>query len=672
MGIYAKFEPNYFLSMHSIHRILIFLIGFVLFSSTAIAQRQQDKEMADLYLQQAQLILSETRAVDDALELMITAANADSANIEANFQAGHLHLLTTHKERASKYFLRIFRQNPNFRFDLPYWIGKSYQYGLSFDKAIEFYTIYDKKLKNNPSYDGQDKIAAEEVTRRIFECNNGKDFVANPKNYSIVNLGNEINSEFEDYAPVFNENEDEIVFTSRRKEGNLNENVFEDNKPYEDIFYSKKVGGKWRKAENIGTRINTPFHDSNLSLSPDGKTLFIYKDENGGDVYFCLRQQDGSWSVPQPLAGEVNSNYRETSVSISRDGSTLYFASDRPGGLGGSDIYMSKKNAQGEWTQVKNLGARVNTDQDDESPFIDYDGKTIYFSSMGHKGMGGFDIYKSTLLDAAKNQWSEPENLGYPVNSPDNDIFYVVSKDGQRAYYSSTRDDGMGYSDIYLITTPKAAAPEPTLQPLQYSVAVVDGDTQKPIAAKVKLQRVKDNLLVGSRTEGTGLYLFSLRDKGTGEYNLSVEMEGYIFQNLLVTLEGASADASVVNKTVAMRKLVVGATSILRNIYFDFGKATFKQESYSELNKLENMMRQNDRIRVEIAGHTDNVSSAAFNKRLSLLRANAVKDFLTSKGVDTRRVTTVGYGEERPLASNDDEKEGREINRRVEFKVLGN
>ena len=626
-----------------------------------------------MYLQQAQLILSETKAVDDALELMITAANADTTNIEANFQAGHLHLLTTYKERATKYFLRIFRQQPNYRFDLPYWIGKSYQYGLSFDKAIDFYTIYTEKLKSNANYDGQDKVEKAEVDRRIFECNNGKDFVANPQNYSIVNLGSQINSEFEDYAPVFNENEDEIVFTSRRKEGNLNENVFEDNKPYEDIFSSRKVNGQWRNAENIGTGINTPFHDSNLSLSPDGKTLFIYKDENGGDIYFCVRGQDGSWSEPEPLPGEVNSAYRETSVSISNDGSTLYFASDRPGGLGGSDIYVSRKNASGLWTQVKNLGARINTDQDDESPFIDHGGKTLYFSSMGHKGMGGFDIFNSTLVDAAKNQWSQPENLGYPVNTPDNDIFYVVSKDGQRAYYSSTRDDGMGYSDIYLITTPKAKDPAaPALQPLQYRVTVVDGDTQKPLEAKVRLQRTDDNLPVGSRTEGTGLYLFSLRDKGAGEYTLSVEMEGYIFQNLVVSLEGASADARVVNKTVAMRKLVVGATSILRNIYFDYGKATFRQESYSELNKLENMMRQNDRIRVEIAGHTDNVSSAAFNKRLSLLRANAVKNFLTSKGVDTRRVTTVGYGEERPLASNDDEKEGREINRRVEFKVLEN
>lgn len=659
--------------MHSIPRILVFLTVFVLFSYAAIAQRQQDKETAELYLQQAELILSETRAVDDALELMITAANADSANIQANFQAGHLHLLTTHKDRATKYFLRIYRQDPDYRFDLPYWIGKSYQYGLAFDKAIAFYTVYSEKLKKNPGYEGQDKIEEPEVARRIFECNNGKDFVADPKNYSIVNIGSEINSEFEDYAPVFNEREDEIVFTSRRKEGNLNENVFEDNKPYEDIFYSKKVGGKWRKADNIGTQINTTFHDSNLSLSPDGKTLFIYKDENGGDIYFSLRQNDGSWSVPEPLPGEVNSPDRETSVSISNDGSTLYFASDRPGGLGGSDIYVSKKNAAGEWAQVKNLGARVNTDQDDESPFIDYDGKTIYFSSMGHKGMGGFDIFTSTLIDAAKNQWSEPENLGYPVNSPDNDIFYVVSKDGQRAYYSSTRDDGMGYSDIYLITTPKAKeAPAPALQPLQYRVTVVDKDTQKPIEAKVKLQRSNDNLPVGSRTEGPGLYVFSIRNKGAGQYNLSVEMEGYVFQNLVVALEGASVDGSVVNKTVALQKLVVGATSILRNIYFDFGKATFKQESYSELNKLENMMRQNDRISVEISGHTDNVSSAAFNKRLSLLRANAVKNFLTSKGIDTRRVTTVGYGEERPLASNDDEKEGREINRRVEFKVLGN
>jgi len=190
--------------------------------------------------------------------------------------------------------------------------------------------------------------------------------------------------------------------------------------------------------------------------------------------------------------------------------------------------------------------------------------------------------------------------------------------------------------------------------------------------AKVKLQTVTDNKTPGFKTDEDCNYVFSIKEPEDREYTLSVEKEGYVFQNLNVEIGGATEFEKSVTKTVMLKKLEVGVSSVLRNIYFDYGKATFKQESYTELNKLENMLKQNERINVEISGHTDNVSSAAFNMKLSESRAKAVKDFLVSKGIDTRRVTAVGYGEERPIASNDDEIDGRELNRRVEFKVLNN
>ncbi len=659
--------------MHSIYRILIFFAVFITFSRQAIAQ-SQDKEQSALYMEQAELIMSATQAIDDALDLMVIAANFDTTSTKANFEAGNMHLFTTSKARATKYFLRVYRQEPQYRFDLEYRIGQGFQYGLEFDKAIKFYNLYKARLQANPGYSGKDKIDIEKVDRKIYECNNGKEFVTNPSNYSIVNLGREINSEFDDYAPVLAENEDELVFTSRRKEGNINEDVADDNKPYEDIFISTKIDGKWSKAKNIGNLVNTPFNDSNLALSADGKTLFIYKDENAGDVYISARQPDGTWATPEPLPGEVNSNYRETSVSLSKDGGTLYFASDRLGGLGGSDIYMATKNGVGEWTKVKNLGPNINSEFNEDSPFIDYDNTTLYFSSKGRKGMGGFDIFKSTLVNAKKNEWTEAENLGYPMNTPEDDIFYVGSKDGERGYYSSIRDDGMGYSDIYIITTPKGTPPteDKELLPLLYEVNVKDSETKEPIEAKVKLLRVSDNAVSGFRTGDPGKYIFEVKSPETDEYHLSVESDGYAFQNFMVEIRGASEFERSASLTVLMKRLDVGTVSVLRNIYFDYGKATFQQSSYSELNKLEDMLKQNERIRVEISGHTDNVSSADFNMKLSLQRANAVKDFLVSKGIDPRRVATAGYGEERPIASNDDEKDGRELNRRVEFKVLDN
>lgn len=644
-------------------------------------------------MQVADEMIKGSQALDDARGLVVLAADLDTTFLKANFDAGYLHLLTIGKELAVKYFLRVYRQNPNYRFDLEYWIAKSYQYGLEFDNAILFYNRYKQKLEEHPAYSGTDKIEPEVVDKSIVECRNGKRFVASPQNFSIVNIGREINSEFEDYAPVVNEEEDEIIFTTRRRDGNLNANVADDNKPYEDIFISRKRNGVWSEAVNIGENVNTPYHDSNLALSADGKTLYILKDEGGGNIYYCSQQGDGSWSAPEPLPGIINSSFEEKSISITRDGKTLYFSSNRPGGLGGTDLYRATKDAKGVWGSVKNLGPTINTPFDEEGPFIGHDMVTLYFSSKGHTNMGGYDIFKSTF-DPSKNEWSEPENLGYPINTPDDDIFYMTSADGKRAYYSSVREDGLGYTDIFLITTPEGMKdvvasseeekddPQDTTPPVvthpqpllsfRYVVTIRDAASKAPLAVKARLQGVNDNVLVGSSPVAAGVYEFRITHPGTKEYQLSIEKEGYVFVNEKVTLRGASASEQTMTRTVEMRRLSAGTRSVLRNIYFDYDRATFKTESYSELNKLEAMLRQNPQIKVEISGHTDNYGHWQYNRTLSQKRAEAVKDFLTKKGIDPRRIKAVGYGESRPLASNDDEAEGRELNRRVEFKVLPN
>jgi outer membrane protein OmpA-like peptidoglycan-associated protein len=663
----------------------------------------------------AEGILAETKAIDDARGLVVTAADLDTTFIKANYEAGRLHLMTIGKELAAKYLLRVLRQDPAYRFDIEYSIGESYQYGENFDKAIEYFNKYKEKLAKKSNYQGKDKIELAQVDRSIYECENGKEFVSHPKNFSIVNIGREINSEFEDYAPVINENEDEIVFTTRRREDNLNQNVADDNKPWEDIFVSKKAGGKWEFAKNIGEPVNGPNHDSNTALSADGNTLFLYNDENGGDILFS-EMENGVWTTPVPLPGIINSSFAEKSVSISADEKTLYFSSNRPGGFGGLDIYRATKDSKGEWSNVKNLGPKINTDLDDDGPFIDYDLVTLYFSSQGRKGMGGFDVFKA-VFDPNSNEWSEPENLGYPINTPDNDIYIVFSKDNKRAYYSSVREDGMGYTDIYLITSPEGiknaqpvttkkppvvetpvdtvkqepvitkvdpnpktepkepktepkVEPKKEIVPLKYIVKVIDAASKSPLDAKVRLVGAKDNVIVASSPQGEGVYEFTISNPKAKDYRLSVDLDGYVFSNQNLKIEGATTKEKTINKTIELRKVAANVSGVLRNLYFDFDKATFQTESYTELNKLEAMMRQNDGMIVEISGHTDAVGSKPYNTTLSRRRAEAVKDYLTKKGIDARRIKAVGYGETKPLVSNDDEDEGREINRRVEFKIL--
>lgn len=687
--------------MSSIRSVLIFL-PLLLFSLTVYSQ-EQNKELAREYMIQAEEIMNATKAIDDAREIMVTAADLDTTYIKANYDAGLMHLNTIDKGRSVKYFQRVYRQDPGYRFDIEYRIGKGYQYALEFEKALEWYYKYLEKLEAKKNYQGRDKIDVSVVERAIYECQNGLEFVSKPGNFSIVNIGREINSEYEDYAPVLNEAEDEIVFTTRRREDNMNENVYEDNKPWEDIFIARKVDGKWQPAKNIGSPVNTPYHNSNSALSADGNTLFLYSDEGNGDLYFT-ELNNGVWTEPMPLPGIINSSFEEKSITISKDEKTVYFSSNRPGGYGGLDLYKATKDAKGEWSNVKNLGPKINSPEDDDAPFIDYDGVTLYFSSMGRKGMGGFDIFKS-VYDPMTNEWSEPENLGYPINTPDDDVYFVTSKDSKRAYYSSVREDGIGYTDIYMITIPEglknlppadqvepkteepivSTDPQPDtpetpvvvpekkeIRPLKFVVKVVDAADNSSLDARVRLVGAKDNVVVGLASKGAGTYEFNVTSTTPKEYRLAVERDGYAFQNITLQLDGASEQEKTVNRTVEIRKLAERVTGILRNIYFDFDKATFKTESYTELNMLENMMRSNPGMSVEIAGHTDAIGTKDYNLYLSRKRAEAVKDFLTKKGIDARRIKAVGYGKSRPLASNDDELEGRQLNRRVEFKVLSN
>lgn len=663
--------------MYSIRRILIFSTISFVFSIQALLAQEQDKEQSKAYMEQAQLMMDAgSIALEEIRDVMIQAAEFDTTSVKANFEAGHLFLQTINQELAIKYFMRVYRQAPAFVYDLEYWIGQSYQFGKNFDRAIDFYTRYKNKAsKGTPPGNA---TPAEEADRRIVECTNGKEFMANPGNFSIVNVGKEINSEYEDYAPVLNEDETEMVFTTRRKEGNMNENVFSDNKPWEDIFIATKAGEKWTAAKNIGAPVTTMTHESTLALSRDGNTLLFYKDDGGGDIFQTTRKPDGTWSPPEPLQG-VNSSYAESSASLSTDGNSLYFASDRPGGLGGMDIYVATKDNRGQWSRIRNLGPAINSSFDEEGPFIDYEGKVLYFSSKGGKTMGGYDIFKSTLTDPKDNKWSAPENLGYPINTPDNDVFYVSTKDGKRGYYSSVREDGFGYSDIYRIQLPEDKNPnaEPTsakkeLLPLKFFVRIFDATSKAPLDARVSLTSVKDNTVIDMANTRTGAYDFSITAEEAKDYRLSIEKEGYLFQNTTINLAGASEQSKTVTRTVELKKPVVGVTQVLHNIYFDFNKATFKQESYAELSKLETMLKQNSNLKVEIAGHTDSFGPDAYNKKLSLARASAVRSFLTSKGIETGRVTAAGYGDTRPLASNDDELGGREINRRVEFKIISN
>ncbi|MGB3585676.1 MAG: OmpA family protein [Tunicatimonas sp.] len=681
--------------------ILLFAFSFV--SSVAVLAQDSNKQVAEEFVEIGDEIYYVQKAPEQAKEMYIQAAQLDPNNVKANFMAGKTIVETVNKGEATPYFQQVYQLDADYRFDLLYSIARAYQYGLQFEDAIEYYNRYLEKLSQEKDYRGEDKIPANQVKRRVYECENGLEFVANARNFIIKNIGSSINSSGLDYAPVINADETMMIFTSRRRENNLNENVFDDNFAYEDIFISYKENGQWGSAKNIDEPVNTLYFESNLALSADGKQLYVYRDENNGDIYVSDQRSDGSWSEPEPVSDNINSTYSENSVTVSPDGQTLYFSSDRPGGFGGLDLYKCEKDRRGEWGKVTNLGETVNTPYDEDGVFMDFDGKTLYFSSRGRKGMGGYDIFKS-VYKAEDDNWNDPVNLGYPINTPDDDIYFVSTKDGKRGYFSTVRNDGVGYLDIYMVEIPdqteelankldqknqKQLTDEGgltnrnigqvnqqknnALQPVQLLLKVEDGSNQQALEAQVSLKGSDENEALTPQKVAKGIYRFDIQNNQTVEYALAVEKPGYIYKSVKVSIPPMANKPQEFRKKITLDPVAQVTTNyrmVLNFVYFDFNSAQLEDRSQAELNRLKNFLDENPGVRVEIAGHTDNIGPTTYNKTLSQKRAQAIVNYLVEQGIAVERLTAQGYGESDPIASNDDETEGRELNRRVEMRVL--
>jgi len=671
------------------------LLLVVLISFLNTRAQDGDKEAAQQIVEIANDAYFNLRVILLANEQYAQAAELDPDNIEANYMAGRTFLETNAKANATKYLLQVLKLDPNYKFNIEYMIGEGYQYGMQFENAIDFYNKYLAKLQQNTRRSGEDFTPVQAVQRRIFECQNGIEFLAAPRDYIIENMGPAINSEWDDFAPVVTANENFMAFTTRRQENNTNENVFDDMLYYEDVFYSEKVNDKWLPATKVGPPVNILYHDSNLAISADGKELYLYRSENGGDIFLSNRNPNGTWTEPIALNQNINSTFSENSVSISPDGNMLFFSSDRPitPDKTDLDIYLSVKDGKGQWGAAKNLGSMINTPYDEDGPFIDYDGKTLYFSSKGHKGMGGYDIYKSTL-DAATGEWSEPLNLGYPMNSPDNDVYFVATPDGKRGYYASAKVDGLGFTDIYHIRLADMEAPpkkieakkvepepekplitppvieKPKLLPVILVIKAVDSSTKETLEAELSIVEAGTGKAVPLQTAGEGLYEATFLSSKEIVLNITAQKSGYMYKNVALSVPASTSQENRLLRQIPLDKIQVGYSRVIRNIYFDFGTARLKNESNPELDKLLKVLQENPNYVIEISGHTDNIGGKDFNLWLSERRAQAVVDYMIKKGQVEGRFLVEGYGEEKPIASNDDEDWGRELNRRVEFKVL--
>lgn len=407
--------------------------------------------------------------------------------------------------------------------EVQFYFGKIYHLTSNFEEAIKCFTKY-KSISSKKR-----TITDDEVDYHMNSSKNAIDLISQPHRSVIRNLGDNINTPYSEYVPLITPDENLLYFTSRREgsTGNLKD-VY--GNYYEDVYTSQKnEKAKWNNPVNVGAPINTNTHDACVALSFDGNQMIIYRtseDLVSGDLYLCRMDFNG-WSAPVKLGPEINTPYIETSACFSTDTSVIYFSSNKPGGFGGKDIYRIKRLPNGKWSMPMNLGMTVNTERDEDSPFLHPDGTTLYFSSKGHNTMGDYDVFKTTL-NPETNSFSSPENLGFPINTVNNDIFFVLNASGTHGYYSSVKEDTYGGSDIYMIDTRfgdndlKAKTGK-----------VVFGN--EPAKAKITLIDVESKQISGIFNANSKTGKFILVMNPLKSYKAIVEEDGY--QTMILDLE---------------------------------------------------------------------------------------------------------------------------------------
>lgn len=602
-----------------------------------------------------------------AIPFLKEALGFNDKNAKAQFLLGKSLFLTYRKKEALEHFEKAWKLNRDVSNSISWYYAKCLHYTLQFDEALVQY-------KRAMNYINAKDERYQETLLAIEHCKYGKESVASPVNAKVVNVGPPINTQHSEHSPVINADESILIYTT----------VYPTNTGckgdpmcgLEDIYISEKQGNKWATPKPIA-EINTSNHDATIGLSPDGQRLFVYKNPPGsGDIFSSVLEGE-EWSKPESMGKPINSKDWEEAISLSPDGKTVFFTSDRPGGKGLSDMYVARMGENGEWGEPENL-SNLNTPNWERTPFIHPNGVELFFSTNGRKDcIGGFDIFRSTLQ--ADGSWGEPENMGYPINTPDDDIYFVFSADQKTGYYSSAKEGGYGEKDIYkiLIQDPPAVVveedeePEPVVVKNALTIlkgVITDAKTLQPVDASIQVVDNELNKVVANfnSNSATGKYLVTL--PSGKNYGIRVENPEYLFKSVNVNIPVSDGYQEII-KDIELDKIEVGKAISLNNIFYDYDKATLRPESKAELERLFGFMTDNPKLKVELGAHTDSDGSDTYNQDLSERRAQSVVDYLVERGVARTRMIAKGYGEKEPVAANDS-PENKQKNRRTELKIL--
>ncbi|HOT15871.1 MAG TPA: OmpA family protein [Bacteroidales bacterium] len=634
--------------------ILIITLSFVLVSINAQQLSTKSEKALKLY----ELALNQMQMKDygATIKILNNAVKTDSSFTEAWLlmadaadMAGNYQLSAKACNAAIKYggtqykIVYLFAAQANYR------IGN---YATAIDMAEKY--IEAKSYSKNQLTEANKVI---EYAKFAMEA------IKHPVKFNPVPLGDSINTKYDEYWPCIT-GDDSTLFFTRRIPRTKEHERFRDT-VQEDIFVSNLNKNGWGKARGIS--INTENNEGAQTITADGQQMFFTAcDRADGygkcDIYYC-KKEGNNWSTPQNLGNIVNSGYSETQPSVSSDGRTLYFASNRPGGKGKQDIWVTYLDSSNQWTKPVNLGDSINTNDMEESPFIHADNTTLYFSSKGWPGLGASDIFISRKK---KDGWSSPKNLGYPINTYNNEVGLIVNAAGDKAYYTSDQDSGMK-KNIYSF-----ALSENTIKPgktLYFKGKVYDAVTGKPLGANFELTDLAFKTVVSKNISNTITGEFLVCLPSGKDYGLNINKNEYLFYSENFTLSDTISTNKPVIKNIPLQPIQKGKGVVLKNIFFTTASYELNEKSSVELMQLVNFLKQHNTLKIEVRGHTDDTGDAIANITLSENRAKAVTDFLTTHGIDISRVKYKGFGETMPIATNKT-PEGRAQNRRTEFVII--
>lgn len=633
---------------------VLLLAGTMVFAqdlSTSSKKAIKNYEKATQYFRQKQDAQAE--------QFLWEAVGADNEFIEAWFMLAQIYLDKKQGAKAAKYYLNGLEVDPDT-------YGAGYLKVADLEFSIGEYYLSREHLEKWKSYNYSDAKALALATKLELNLSFAIDAINNPLPFNPMSLGPAINTTQYEYWPSLSIDESRIFFTVLGKQ---NEKLAKTRLDLqEDFYFAIQENGKWKDRTYLGAPVNTNSNEGAQTVTADGKYIYFTAcnrpDGHGRmcDLYYSRVDETGKWSKPVNLGDVVNTTASEKHPSVSADGRMLVFASNKGGGEGSYDIWMTKME-EGSWQKPVNLGDSINSQGMEQSPFLHPDQRTLYFSSDGWPGMGKGDIFMSKLKD--DGTWSSPKNLGFPINTFNEEVGFIVNASGREAYYSSNRRDGTD-TDIYKFEIPEEIRPNPVSY---IKGRVYDSRTMKGIEALFQLVDLNTGELVveSASNPGEGDYLVSLPTGSS--YLFNVSQRGYLFYSDHFALSETYSQLDPMKMDIPLEPIRAGKSVILNNIFYETDSYDLKDHSLVELDKIYDFLSLNKNVKVEISGHTDNVGSSQYNHQLSNLRADAVVRYLEGKGIEAERLVSEGYGDTAPIGTNDTE-EGRAKNRRTELKIV--